>query len=216
MTHPFDKAEFKTKRLINCLLLSHSLDSISTWPEAGASSLKHRYYNSRCSRKLFSNVSNLLRRLRSKKGALHSRILHEYLKINGCSLWFQLFPSHHLFHGKLYLLLSAFPSIFNLTLFVASVWLTLEICAMQRMGRVGFSFNLLLLNYVLSFKRVMPLSVCHLLKNKKRNVILSIFYGKTRLKVNLCQFINIISYIYTAIRDSNKRLLESIVFFLES
>src|ERR1044072_1299622 len=57
-----DRVEFKAKRLINCPLLSISLDPLSLRRDVRALSLFYRYYNGRCSRELPSRIPLSLHR----------------------------------------------------------------------------------------------------------------------------------------------------------
>ena len=119
-THLLDRVESKAKRLINCPLLSNSLDSLSLRRNVGALSLYYRYYNSRCSRELSSRIPPPLRRPRSTRGALLS---HEFCvsignpRIARCGTSF--FPATSILWNSLPS--SIFPPAFNLPLFKASV-----------------------------------------------------------------------------------------------
>src|SRR5678816_3995604 len=70
-----DSVEAKAKRLINCPILSNSLDPLSLRDDIGAQSLYYRYYKGMCSRQLTSHIPQPLRRPRKTRGALLS---HEY------------------------------------------------------------------------------------------------------------------------------------------
>ncbi|KAL7642498.1 UNVERIFIED_CONTAM: hypothetical protein RMT77_007059 [Armadillidium vulgare] len=110
----------QAKRLINCPLLSNSLDPLSLRRDVGALSLFYRYYNGRCSRELASRTPPSLRRLRCTRGALLS---HQFCvdvgnpRLARCGTSF--FPATSILWNSLPS--SIFPSVFNLPLFKASV-----------------------------------------------------------------------------------------------
>src|SRR5678816_2291559 len=70
-----DRVESKAKKLVNCPLLSNSLDPLSLRRDVGALSLFYRYYNGRCSRELAARIRPPLRRPRNTRGAMLS---HEF------------------------------------------------------------------------------------------------------------------------------------------
>jgi hypothetical protein len=115
-----DRVESKAKRLINCPLLSNSLDPLSLRRDVGALSLFYRYYNGRCSRELASRIPPPLRRPRCTRGALLS---HQFCvdvgnpRLARCGTSF--FPATSILWNSLPS--SIFPSVFNLPLFKASV-----------------------------------------------------------------------------------------------
>src|SRR5678816_4107229 len=65
----------RPKRLINCFVLSSSLDPLSLRRDVGALSLSYRYRSGKCSRELITRVPPPLRPLRSTNGAVSA---HEY------------------------------------------------------------------------------------------------------------------------------------------
>lgn len=116
-----DRVESKAKRLINCPLLSNSLDPLSLRRDVGALSLFYRYYNGKCSRELSSRIPPPLRRPRSTRGAL---LAHDFCvnignpRIVRCGASF--FPATSLLWNSLPS--SVFPTVFNLPLFKASIY----------------------------------------------------------------------------------------------
>ena len=115
-----DRVESKAIRLINCPLLSNSLDPLSLRRDVGALSLFYRYYNGRCSRELASHTTPPLRRPRCIRGDLLS---HEFCVDEGnprlarCGASF--FPATSVLWNSLSS--SIFPPVFNLPLIKASV-----------------------------------------------------------------------------------------------
>ena len=115
-----DRVEAKAKRLINCPILSDSLDPLSLRRDVGALSLFYRYYNGRCSRELTSRIPPPLRRPRNTRGALFS---HENCvnigdsRITRCGTSF--FPATSVLWNSLPSFI--FPAIFNLPLFKSRV-----------------------------------------------------------------------------------------------
>src|SRR5678816_850053 len=74
-TRLLDRVESTAKRLINCSVLSSSLDPLSLRRDVGALSLSYRYHSGKCSMELITRVPPPLRRLRSTIGAVSA---HEY------------------------------------------------------------------------------------------------------------------------------------------
>src|SRR5678815_1802265 len=70
-----DRVESKAKRLINCPVLSSSLDPLYLRCDVGALSLFYRYCTAKCSRELSTHVPPPLRRPRSTRGAVSA---HEF------------------------------------------------------------------------------------------------------------------------------------------
>src|SRR5678815_4144381 len=58
------------RQLINCSVLSSSLDPLSLRGDVGALSLSYRYHSGKCSRELITHVPPPLRCLRSTTGAV--------------------------------------------------------------------------------------------------------------------------------------------------
>src|SRR5678815_4961452 len=69
-TRLLDRVESGAKMLINCSVLSSSLDPLSLRGDVGALSLSYRYRSGKCSRELITRVLPPLRRLRSTIGAV--------------------------------------------------------------------------------------------------------------------------------------------------
>ena len=119
-TRLLDKVESKAKRLINCNLLSNSLDSLSLRRDVGALSLFYRYYNGRCSRELVTRIPPPLRRPRCTRSAASS---HDFCveignsRIVRCGTSF--FPATSALWNSLPSLV--FPALFNLSVFKARV-----------------------------------------------------------------------------------------------
>src|SRR5678815_2832236 len=82
-TRLLDRVESTAKRLINCSVLSSSLDPRSLRGDVGALSLSYRYRSGKCSRELITRILPPLRRLRSIIGAVSA---HEYCVDIGNSL----------------------------------------------------------------------------------------------------------------------------------
>src|SRR5678816_1975057 len=127
-TRLLDRIESTVKRLINCSVLSSSLDPLSLRGDVDALSLSYRYRSGKCSRELITRVPPPLRRLCSKIGAVSA---HEYCVNIGnsrlvcCGASF--FPTTSVLWNSLPS--SVFPTEFNLlTLKPASV-LICVICA---------------------------------------------------------------------------------------
>src|SRR5678815_5681930 len=74
-TQLLDRVESKAKRLINCSVLSSSLDPLSLRRDVGALSLFYRHRSGRCSRELTTRVPPSLLRPRSTRGAVSA---HEF------------------------------------------------------------------------------------------------------------------------------------------
>src|SRR5678815_3661864 len=74
-TRLLDRVESNAKRLINCPVLSSSLDPLSLRRDVGALSLFYRYRSGRCSRELITRVPPPLRRPRRTRGAVSA---HEF------------------------------------------------------------------------------------------------------------------------------------------
>ncbi|KAL7638167.1 UNVERIFIED_CONTAM: hypothetical protein RMT77_011792 [Armadillidium vulgare] len=115
-----ERVESKAKRLINCPLLSNTLDPLSLRHDVGALSLFYRYYNGRCSRELDSRIPPPLRRPRCTRGSLLSHqfcVEVENPRLASCGTSF--FPAASILWNSLPS--SIFPSVFNLPLFKSSV-----------------------------------------------------------------------------------------------
>src|SRR5678816_4084495 len=81
-TRLLDRVESKAKRLINCSVLSTSLEPLSLRRDVGALSLFYRYRSGRCSRETTTRVPPPLRRPSSTRGAVSA---HEFCVDTGNS-----------------------------------------------------------------------------------------------------------------------------------
>src|SRR5678815_2187937 len=119
-TRLLDRVESKAKRLINCSVLSTSLNPLSLRRDDGALSLFYRYRNGRCSRELITRVPPPLRRPRRTRGAVSA---HEFCvdvgnsRLVRCGASF--FPATSVLWKSLPS--SVFPAEFNLPHFKACV-----------------------------------------------------------------------------------------------
>ena len=115
-----DRVESKAKRLINCPVLSSSLDPLYLRRDIGALSLFYRYCRGKCSRELSTRVPPPLRRPRSTRGAVSA---HEFCvdvsnsRLVHCGASF--FPATSVLWNSLPS--SVFPTQFNFPHFKACV-----------------------------------------------------------------------------------------------